>query len=82
LAVAHAANLGNLLLRSALPTSVEHWTLTTLRDTLIKIGAKVVRHAWYVTFQLTEVALPRDLFPLILDRIGRFRPVPLAFGSG
>jgi hypothetical protein len=47
--------LGNFLRRVALPASVKHWTLTTLRDKLIKIGAKVVRHAWYVTFQLAEV---------------------------
>jgi hypothetical protein len=29
---------------------------------LIKIGAKVVRHGRYVTFQLAEVAIPRRLF--------------------
>ena len=36
--------------------------MTTLRDKLVKIGAKVVRHGRYVTFQLAEVAVPRDLF--------------------
>ena len=45
-----AYNLGNFLRRLALPASVKHWTLTTLRDKLIKIGAKVVRHARCVTF--------------------------------
>ena len=45
----------------ALPKEVEHWSMTTLRDKLVKIGAKVVRHG-YVTFQLAEVAVPRDLF--------------------
>ena len=49
-----AYNLGNFLRRLALPRSVQHWTLTTLREKLIKIGAKVVRHARYVTFQLAE----------------------------
>ena len=29
-----------------------HWSLTTLREKLVKIGAKVVRHGRYVTFQL------------------------------
>ena len=77
-----AYNLGTFLRRLALPASVEHWALTTLRDKPIKIGAKVVRHARYVTFQLAEVAVPRGLFRLILDRIGRFRSVPLAFESG
>ncbi len=64
-----AYNLGNFLRRLALPEGVSHWSLTTLRDKLIKIGAKVVRHARYVTFQLAEVAVSRELFRAILDRI-------------
>ena len=64
-----AYNLGNFLRRLALPGGVRHWSLTTLRDKLIKIGAKVVRHGRYVTFQLAEVAVPRELFRAILDRI-------------
>ena len=31
--------------RLTLPRAVKHWSLTTLREKLIKIGAKVVRHA-------------------------------------
>ena len=56
----------------------ERWTLTTLRETLVKIGAKVVRHGRYVTFQLAEVAVPRSLFEKILSLIDdlRRRPVP------
>ncbi len=42
----------------ALPKEVEHWSLTTLREKLVKIGAKAVRHGRYVTFQLAEVAVP------------------------
>jgi hypothetical protein len=60
----------------ALPQSVEHWSLTTLRDKLVKIGAKVVRHGRYVTFQLAEVAVPRTLFAEILRLIGDLRPRP------
>ncbi len=45
----------------------------TLREKLVKIGAKVVRHAKYVTFQLTEVTIPRKLFRAILRRIAKFR---------
>ena len=71
-----AYNLGNFLRRIALPASVKHWTLTTLRDKLIKIGAKVVRHARYVTFQLAEVAVPRQLYRAILERIRRFAATP------
>jgi hypothetical protein len=71
-----AYNIGNFLRRLALPPRVGHWTLTTLREKLIKIGAKVVRHAKYVTFQLAEVAVPRRLFAAILERIQRLRAVP------
>ncbi len=49
-----------------------------MREKLIKIGAKVVRHGRYVTFQLAEVAVAWDLFADILCRIDRFRPKPLS----
>jgi hypothetical protein len=68
-----AYNLGNFLRRLALPPSVKHWSLTTMRDKLIKIGAKVITHARYVVFQMAEVAVPRRLFQAILDRIRRLR---------
>ena len=74
-----AYNLGNFLRRLALPRSVQHWSLTTLREKLIKIGAKVVTHSRYVIFQLAEVAVSRDLFAAILERIQWFGvPPPLA----
>ena len=41
----------------ALPPEVEHWSLTTLREKLVKIGAKVVWHGRCVTFQMAEVAM-------------------------
>ena len=73
-----AYNLGNFMRTLALPKEVEHWSMTTLRDKLVKIGAKVVRHGRYVTFQLAEVAVPRDLFRKILSLIDdlRRRPAP------
>jgi len=73
-----AYNLGNFMRTLALPKEVEHWSLTTLREKLVKIGAKVVRHGRYVTFQLAEVAVPRELFRKILNLIDdlRRRPVP------
>ncbi len=61
----------------ALPKEVEHWSLTTLREKLIKIGAKVVRHGRYITFQLAEVAISRTLFAEILRLTDRLRPAPL-----
>jgi hypothetical protein len=71
-----AYNLGNFLRRLALPQSVEKWSLRTLREKLIKIGAKVVRHSRYVVFQMAEVAVPRALFRDILERISRLRASP------
>ena len=57
-----AYNLCNFMRTLALPDAVEQWSLTSLREKLIKIGAKIVRHGRYVTFQMAEVAIPRDLF--------------------
>ncbi len=72
-----AYNLGNFMRTLALPKEVEHRSLTTLREKLVKIGAKVVRHGRYVTFQLAEVAVPRSLFQQILELINDLRPRPV-----
>jgi hypothetical protein len=63
-------------MKTALPRPVRTGTLTTRREKRIKIGAKVVRRAKALTFQLAEVAVPRALFAAILDRIDRLRLVP------
>jgi hypothetical protein len=73
-----AYNLGNFLRQMALPREVKHWSLTTLREKLIKIGAKVVSHSKTMMFQMAEVAVPQKLFAAILDRIARLRASPLA----
>ena len=54
-----------------LPQKVEHWSLTTLREKLFKIGAKMVRHGRYVAFQMAEVAVLRRMLGQILARIAR-----------
>ncbi|MDB4285581.1 transposase, partial [bacterium] len=51
---------------------VSHWSLTTLREKLIKIGAKVVSRSRYITFQMAEVAIPKRLYAAILKRIRLF----------
>jgi hypothetical protein len=56
-----AYNLANFLRQLVLPKPTQGWTLTTLQEKLIKIGAMVVTHAKYVVFQLAEVAVPRQL---------------------
>jgi len=68
-------NLGNFLRRLALPHSVKHWSLTRLREKLIKIRAKVVTHARCVTLRMVEVTTPRPLFKTILRRISRLGPL-------
>jgi hypothetical protein len=60
-----AYNLGNFLRTLAIPETIAEWSLTTLREKLIKIGAKVVRHGRYVAFQMAEVAVPRKMFAAI-----------------
>jgi hypothetical protein len=73
-----AYNLANFLRSLALPNEVAQWSLTTLREKLVKIGARIVRHGRYVVFQLAEVAVPRALFAAILRRIERLRGPPVA----
>ena len=58
----------------ALPEELEHWSMTTLREKYTKVGAKIVRHDHYVTFQLAEIAISRTLFAEILQRIAGLRP--------
>ncbi len=48
----------------------------------MKIGAKVVAHGRYVTFQLAEVAVPHDLSRKILRLIDDLRPRPAPAEAG
>jgi hypothetical protein len=73
-----AYNLANFLRSLVLPDEVARWSLSTLREKLVKIGARIVRHSRYVVFQLAEVAVPRALFAAILRRIDRLRGPPMA----
>ena len=57
-----AYNLGNFLPTLATPEPIKDWSLTTLKDKLIKIGTKVVSHGRYVAFQMAEVAIRRQMF--------------------
>jgi Transposase DDE domain group 1 len=51
-----AYNLGNFLRTLATPEPIKDWSLTSLKEKLIKIGAKIVSHGHYVIFQMAEVA--------------------------
>ena len=71
-----AYNLGNFMRTLAMPKTAEPWSLTSLREKLIKIGAKVVSHGRYVTFQMAEVAVSRQMLADILSLIAGLRAQP------
>src|ERR671914_13466 len=73
-----AYNLANFLRTLALPNQIERWSLTSLREKVVKIGAKVITHARYTVFQMAEVAVPGDLFGRILAMIDDLRPRQVA----
>lgn len=52
------------------------WSLTSLQLNLVKIGARVVRHARAVTFQLAEIAVTGPMVQAILAAIRRLRAPP------
>ena len=71
-----AYNLANFLRTLATPEAIERWSLTSLRERLIKTGARLVRHGRYAIFQMAEVALPRAVFAGILGLINGLRDPP------
>jgi hypothetical protein len=71
-----AYNLGNFLRTLATPEPIRDWSLTSLKEKLIKIGAKVISHGRYVAFQMAEVAISKTLFADILRLIAGLRPPP------
>ena len=82
LVVSDADHLRLSLRGRIVQAEIEHWSLTTLREKLVKIEAKVTRHATYVTFQLAEVAVPRRSFAAILDRIAQLAIPPPCVAGG
>jgi hypothetical protein len=68
-----AYNIANFLRTLALPKEIEQWSLTTLREKLVKIGARIGAPRRYVVFQLAQVAVPRVLFAKIPRRIDGLR---------
>ena len=69
-----AYNLANFLRTLALPEEMASWSLTSIREKVVKIGAKIIVPARYSVFQMAEVAVPRELFRRILDMIDDLRP--------
>jgi hypothetical protein len=42
----------------------------------VKIGGRLVRHARRLVFPLAEIAVPRELFQGVLERIAALCPAP------
>lgn len=66
-------NLATFLRCIELPEAMADWSLTSLQLKLIKIGARVVRHARAITFRLAEVAVTGPMVRAILAAIRRLR---------
>jgi hypothetical protein len=71
-----AYNPGNCLRRLTLPEVVKGWSLQSVPLRLIKTGAKLVRHARRLVFQVAEGAVPGDVWSAVLGRISGLRLVP------
>lgn len=71
-----ACNLATFLRCIELPEAMPDWSLTSLQLKLIKIGARVVRHARAINFQLAEVAVTGPMVRAILAAIRRLRAPP------
>ena len=71
-----AYNLVTFLRCMDLPEAMADWSLTSLQLKLIKIGARVVRHARAITFQLAEVAVTGPMVRAVVAAIRRLRAPP------
>ncbi len=76
-----AYNLANFLRTLATLEGIESWSLTSLRERLIKTGTRLVRHARYAIFQMAEAAVPRKVFAGMLGLINGLRGPPVEAAS-
>ena len=67
-------DLANFIGTLIVPDVDGRWSLTFVRETVVKIDEKIVAHARYKVFQMAEVAVPRDLFRRILEMVDGLRP--------
>jgi hypothetical protein len=71
-----AYNLGNFRRRLTLPKVVKGWSRQSVPLRLIKPGARLVRHARRLVFQMAEGAVPGEVWAAVLGRISCLRLVP------
>jgi Transposase DDE domain group 1 len=60
-----AYNLGNPCRRLVLPKRIDHWSLTSLQQRLVKTGGRLVKHARYYWLLLAEGHLTRRLLGML-----------------
>jgi len=51
------------------PKKVDHWSLTSLQQRLVKTGGRLIKHARYYWLLLAESHLTRRLFAGMLAKI-------------
>lgn len=76
-----AYNLANLLRTLTLPDEVKQWSMTTLRDRLMKIAAKILQDGRSVIFQTAGIAVPWASSQEVLGAIAALRPMTPARDS-
>ena len=64
----HADHRGESL---AMNAKIERWYLCSLLMKVITIGTKLIELSRYMTFQMAEVSVSREIFAEILSRIKR-----------
>ena len=69
-------NLGNFLRTPATSEPIKDWSLSSLKEKLIRIGAKVIGHNRSIAFQMAEVAITRQMFQEIFWLIAELWPKP------
>ena len=71
-----ACNLATFLRCIDLPEAMAKWSVTSLQLKLIKIGARVVRHARKIICQFAEVAVTGAMIRALPGTIHRLRAPP------
>ena len=59
--------------RVVLPKRIDHWSLTSLQQRLVKTGGRLIKHARYYWLLLAEGHLTQRVFAGILRRIWALR---------
>ena len=77
-----AYNLGNFMRTLAMPKTAPLWSLTSLREKLIKIGAKVVSHGRYVTFHMWTAPSSQGVCSALIRSLASICPACLYARTG